>query len=131
MIKGPCYIGRGSIIGNGALIRDFAHLGKRCVVGFGTEIKHSYIGNDCWFHMNYIGDSVVGSRCSFGAGTVTANLRFDEGEVMVKVADERRVRSGKARSFHWGGLSDRYQCKPHAWDKGRTQGSGRFSRLSF
>ena len=88
VIKGPCYIGRDSIIGNGALVRDFAHIGERCIVGFGTEIKHSYIGDDCWFHMNYIGDSVVGSRCSFGAGTVTANLRFDEEEVMVKIADK-------------------------------------------
>ena len=88
VIRGPCYIGRDSIIGNGALVRDFAHIGERCVVGFGTEIKHSYIGDDCWFHMNYMGDSVVGSRCSFGAGTVTANLRFDEGEVCVKIADK-------------------------------------------
>jgi len=86
VIKGPCYIGRDSIIGNGALVRDFAHIGERCIVGFGTEIKHSYIGDDCWFHKNYMGDSVIGSRCSFGAGTVTANLRFDEGEIKVKVA---------------------------------------------
>lgn len=85
VIKGPCYIGSGSIIGNGALVRDFAHIGQRCVVGFGTEIKHSYIGDDCWFHMNYIGDSVLGSRCSFGSGTVTANLRLDEGKVTVKM----------------------------------------------
>ncbi len=88
VIKGPCYIGRDSIVGNGALVRDFAHIGERCTVGFGTEIKHSYIGDDCWFHMNYMGDSIIGSRCSFGAGTVTANLRFDEGEIRVKVAEK-------------------------------------------
>ena len=53
-------------------------------MGFSTEIKKSYIGNGCWFHSNYIGDSIIGNNCSFGAGTVTANFRFDEKEVHVK-----------------------------------------------
>jgi len=85
VIKGPCYIGRNSIIGNNALIRDNCHIGEDCVVGYGTEIKHCYIGDRCWFHQNYFGDSIVGNDCSFGAGTVTANLRLDERNISVKV----------------------------------------------
>ncbi|MDY6916387.1 MAG: glucose-1-phosphate thymidylyltransferase, partial [Chloroflexota bacterium] len=83
VVRGPCYIGRDSVIGNHVLVRDYAHIGADCVVGAGTEIKHSYVGDGCWFHRNYVGDSVVGNHCSLGAGTVTANLRFDGGEVSV------------------------------------------------
>jgi bifunctional UDP-N-acetylglucosamine pyrophosphorylase/glucosamine-1-phosphate N-acetyltransferase len=54
-------------------------------VGFSTEIKHSLIGDDCWFHVNYIGDSIISDNCLFGAGTITANFRFDEKNVKVKI----------------------------------------------
>jgi len=88
VLKGPCYIGRNSIIGNNALLRGGSHIGEGCVIGYGTEIKHCYIGDRCWFHRNYFGDSIVGNDCSFGAGTVTANLRLDERNISVKVGTE-------------------------------------------
>jgi bifunctional UDP-N-acetylglucosamine pyrophosphorylase/glucosamine-1-phosphate N-acetyltransferase len=88
VIKGPCYIGRNSIIGNNVLIRDASHIGEACVVGYGTEVKHCYIGDRCWFHRNYFGDSIIGNDCSFGAGTVTANLRLDEGNIKVKINED-------------------------------------------
>ena len=40
-------------------------------------------GDGCSFHQNYIGDSIIAERCSFGAGTITANLRFDEREMSI------------------------------------------------
>ncbi len=88
VIKGLCYIGRNSVIGNNALIRDNSHIGEGCVVGYGTEIKHCYIGDNCWFHRNYFGDSIIGNDCSFGAGTISANLRLDESEISVQVGGE-------------------------------------------
>ena len=87
IIRGPAYIGAGSIIGNNALVRDYCHIGCNCVIGFSTEVKTSYIGDNCWFHSNYIGDSIVGNNCSFGAGTVTANFRFDEKDIQVRYAE--------------------------------------------
>jgi bifunctional UDP-N-acetylglucosamine pyrophosphorylase/glucosamine-1-phosphate N-acetyltransferase len=87
VIRGPVYIGRNTIIGNSTLVRSYSHLGADCVVGFGTEIKESYIGDGTHFHMNYAGDSVIGARCSFGAGTITANWRFDTKNVQVKIGD--------------------------------------------
>jgi len=89
VIRGPAYIGEKAIIGNNVLIRGGCHIGAGSVVGFSTEIKHSYIGRNCWFHSNYVGDSIVDDRCSFGSGAVTANLRFDEGIVKVNVNGER------------------------------------------
>jgi bifunctional N-acetylglucosamine-1-phosphate-uridyltransferase/glucosamine-1-phosphate-acetyltransferase GlmU-like protein len=58
------------------------------VVGHATELKHSYIDDGCWFHSNYVGDSILGKGCSLGAGTVTANWRFDEKNVAIKVGGD-------------------------------------------
>ena len=87
VIRGPVYIGPRTIIGNSTLVRAYSHIGADCVVGFATEIKGSYVGDSSWFHMNYVGDSVVGEHCNFGAGTITANWRFDEKTISVRVSD--------------------------------------------
>jgi NDP-sugar pyrophosphorylase family protein len=87
VIRGPAYIGANSIIGNNALVRDYSHIGSNSVIGYSTEVKHSYIGDNCWFHSNYIGDSIVDDNCSLGAGTVLANFRLDEGNIQIKVGD--------------------------------------------
>ncbi len=88
VIRGPAYIGAGSIIGNNVLVRDHSHIGRDCVVGYCTEVKGSYIGNGCWFHSSYVGDSIIDDNCSLAAGTVLANFRFDEKNVKVKVAEQ-------------------------------------------
>ncbi len=80
-IVGPCYIGKDTVIGNNNIIRN-SHIGNDCVTGFNTDITRSYVGNQCWFHSNYVGDSVLGENVSMGAGTVLANLRLDEGEIV-------------------------------------------------
>lgn len=89
VIQGPSYIGAGSVVANNALVRG-SMLGKNCVVGFGTEVARSFIGDDCWFHTNYIGDTVMGNNVSFGAGAICANLRLDEKEI----GDSRRNKLG-------------------------------------
>ena len=87
VIRGPVYIGTNSIIGNNALVRDYSHIGSNSVIGYSTEVKHSYVGDNCWFHSNYIGDSIVDENVSLGAGTVLANFRLDEGNIQIKVGD--------------------------------------------
>jgi UDP-N-acetylglucosamine diphosphorylase/glucosamine-1-phosphate N-acetyltransferase len=88
VIRGPAYIGPGCMIGNNVLVRDYSHIGADCVIGYGTEVKSSFIGDGCWIHSSYIGDSIIGKDCSFGAGTVLANFRFDEQNVSVTVGNE-------------------------------------------
>jgi len=77
VIQGPTYIGKNSIVANNALLRH-SFLGENCVIGFATEIARSHLEDDVWTHSNYIGDSFIGNNVSFGAGTVTGNLRLDE-----------------------------------------------------
>ncbi len=93
VIKGPAYIGPNSIIGNNSLIRNCSSIGANCVVGFSSEIKRSLIGDNCFFHMNFIGDSIISDGCLFGAGCITANFRFDEQAVSLTV-DAKKVSSG-------------------------------------
>lgn len=80
-VVGPVTIGKGTIVGNNALIRG-SSIGDQCVVGYNTEVKSSILCNHVWTHSTYIGDSVVGENVSFGAGAVTGNLRLDEGEIL-------------------------------------------------
>ncbi|MDP2691660.1 MAG: NTP transferase domain-containing protein [Candidatus Gracilibacteria bacterium] len=88
VINGPAYIGRDSIVGNFSLVRG-SSLGERCVVGSFTEIARSLLQDEVWTHKNYLGDSVIGSNVSFGSGTVTGNLRLDEGEISVEIQGEK------------------------------------------
>lgn len=94
-IVGPVYIGRGAIIGNNNMIRQ-SHIGAGTVTGFSTDITRSYIGENCWMHSNYIGDSVIDGNVSLGGGTVTANLRLDDGEIHTQV-NGGRVNSGRTK----------------------------------
>jgi NDP-sugar pyrophosphorylase family protein len=87
VIRGPVYIGANSFIGNNALVRDYSHIGSNSVIGYSTEVKHSYVGDNCWSHSNYIGDSIVDDDCSLGAGTVLANFKLDEGNIKIKIGD--------------------------------------------
>ncbi len=79
-IVGPVTIGKGSIIGNNALIRC-SSIGDYCVIGYNTEVKGSILCNHVWTHSTYLGDSIIGDNVSFGAGSVTGNLRLDEAEI--------------------------------------------------
>ncbi|HUV73513.1 MAG TPA: bifunctional sugar-1-phosphate nucleotidylyltransferase/acetyltransferase [Anaerolineae bacterium] len=88
VVRGPAYVGHNSVIGNNVLIWNRSSIGANSVVGFSSEIKHSLIGRNCWIHMSYAGDSIISDNCSLGAGTITANYRFDESEVPVNVKGE-------------------------------------------
>jgi bifunctional UDP-N-acetylglucosamine pyrophosphorylase/glucosamine-1-phosphate N-acetyltransferase len=94
VIEGPCYIGPGAIIGNNCLIRGHSSIGANSVMGYSTEVKYSVIGDDCWTHSAYVGDSVIGDNCSLGAGTITANYRFDEKNIKVCVLGKGKMDSG-------------------------------------
>ena len=87
-IVGPCYIGENTIIGNNNIIRH-SHIDADCVTGFNTDITRSYVGDGCWFHSNYIGDSVLEKNVTMGSGAVLANLRLDDGEISSYVRGSR------------------------------------------
>jgi NDP-sugar pyrophosphorylase family protein len=87
-IVGPVYIGDGTIVGNNALVRASMVL-KRCEVGFGTEISRSYVSNGAMMHTSRVLDSILGERVNFSAGSTSANLRIDWGDIKSTIKGER------------------------------------------
>ena len=94
-IEGPCIIGKNCRIGPHAYIRGATSIGDDCHIGHCTELKNSIIMKGTKIpHFNYIGDSVVGTGCNFGAGTKIANLRHDHANIKVCGKDTRRQKFG-------------------------------------
>jgi UDP-N-acetylglucosamine diphosphorylase/glucosamine-1-phosphate N-acetyltransferase len=94
-IEGPCIIGKNCRIGPHAYIRGSTSIGDDCHIGHCTEIKNSIIMPGTKIpHFNYIGDSVIGSNCNFGAGTKGANLRHDHANIKVCGKDTRKKKFG-------------------------------------
>lgn len=84
-IEGPVIIGENCSIGPNCYLRPGTVIGNNCHVGSFVEIKNSIIMDNTKVpHLNYIGDSIIGQGCNFGAGTKIANLRLDEKEIIVK-----------------------------------------------
>ncbi len=84
VIKGPCYIGDNCVIGNNSLIRDYTNLENNVLIGALAETTRAIFQEDVHTHAGYFGDSIFGKGCRIGAGTITANVRTDRGEVIVK-----------------------------------------------
>jgi UDP-N-acetylglucosamine diphosphorylase / glucose-1-phosphate thymidylyltransferase / UDP-N-acetylgalactosamine diphosphorylase / glucosamine-1-phosphate N-acetyltransferase / galactosamine-1-phosphate N-acetyltransferase len=88
-IEGPCFIDEGADVGPNCFIRACTSIGKNARVGNGCEVKNSIIMDGTHVgHLSYVGDSILGEKCNLGAGTIIANLRFDDGAVKMAVKDE-------------------------------------------
>ena len=81
-LEGPVHVGKRCQIGPNAYLRPYSSLGDDVKVGAGCEIKNSIVMMNTKIpHLSYVGDSILGEGCSLGAGTITANLRFDEAQI--------------------------------------------------
>jgi len=89
-LEGPAVIGENSTIGPNAYIRPFTSIGRDCKVGASSEVKASILMDGAKVpHLSYVGDSILGQGSSLGAGTITANLRFDDSGVPSEVRGHR------------------------------------------
>lgn len=85
-IVGPVIIGRNCDIGPNCYIRPATSIGDDVRIGNAVEIKNSIIMNGTHIgHLSYVGDSIIGERCNFGAGTKVANLRHDGRTIRVRL----------------------------------------------
>jgi UDP-N-acetylglucosamine diphosphorylase / glucose-1-phosphate thymidylyltransferase / UDP-N-acetylgalactosamine diphosphorylase / glucosamine-1-phosphate N-acetyltransferase / galactosamine-1-phosphate N-acetyltransferase len=84
MIKGPAWIGEGCEIRNGCYIRENVIVGSGCVLGNSCEFKNSIIFDEAKSpHYNYVGDSIIGYRGHLGAGVILSNVKLDHSEITV------------------------------------------------
>ncbi|MCJ7570782.1 MAG: sugar phosphate nucleotidyltransferase [Candidatus Thermoplasmatota archaeon] len=98
-IEGPVVIGENCKIGPNCYIRPYTSIGDSWHIGNACEIKNSIVfDNSNIPHQNYVGDSIIGSGCNFGAGTKVANLRLDKNNIIVtlngKIIDSKRRKLG-------------------------------------
>jgi len=84
MIKGPAWIGEGCEIRSGCYIRENVIVGDGVVLGNSCEFKNTIIFDEAQVpHFNYVGDSILGYRAHLGAGVVLSNVRLDRAPVSI------------------------------------------------
>jgi bifunctional UDP-N-acetylglucosamine pyrophosphorylase/glucosamine-1-phosphate N-acetyltransferase len=72
--KSGVTVGAGALVGPFARLRPGAHLGAEVHIGNFVEVKNSTLARGAKAnHLAYLGDSAVGERVNYGAGSITAN----------------------------------------------------------
>jgi UDP-N-acetylglucosamine diphosphorylase/glucosamine-1-phosphate N-acetyltransferase len=95
---GPIYLGRNAVVGEGSIIRGAFALGQEATLNLGAKMRGDTtigpyckvggeIGNSVFFahsnkgHEGYVGNTVVGEWCNFGADSNTSNLKNNYSQV--------------------------------------------------
>jgi acetyltransferase-like isoleucine patch superfamily enzyme len=77
-VEGTVVVGAGCKIGPNCYLRGSTSIGDACHIGQSVEIKNSILMQGAAIgHLSYCGDSIIGEKVNFGAGTITANFRHD------------------------------------------------------
>lgn len=105
-IKGPCFVGKNTVIGNNALLRNGVDVGENCLVGSFMEVKNTIIMDGSTTHSGFIGDSIVGEKCRIAAQFCTGNVRLDRGIIKSVVKGESVETGAKFLGVSIGAGSD-------------------------
>jgi len=96
-IEGNVVIGSNCKIGPNCYLRGHTSIGDDCHIGQAVEVKNSLIMSGTSIgHLSYCGDSVIGIKVNFGAGTISANLRHD-GCDQRSMVDDQLVDTGRRK----------------------------------
>ena len=75
-LKGSMIIGPDCFIANGSLVRGGVILEANCTIGHCSELKTSILfASSKLSHLNFVGDSVIGTDVNIEGGAVIANYR--------------------------------------------------------
>jgi UDP-N-acetylglucosamine diphosphorylase / glucose-1-phosphate thymidylyltransferase / UDP-N-acetylgalactosamine diphosphorylase / glucosamine-1-phosphate N-acetyltransferase / galactosamine-1-phosphate N-acetyltransferase len=100
-INGPTYIGKGSSIGTGSLVRE-CMIGSNTKIGFSCETSRTYFaGDDEIAHLNIILDSVIGRNVWFGGFSGTANILVTKQNIKCEIQNGKSVDLG---TNHFGSV---------------------------
>lgn len=93
VVCGPAYVGKGSTVLDGAVIRPGTAIGPVCKVN-GEVSGTIFQGYANKSHDGFVGDTFVGQWVNLGAGTITSNLLNTYSEIRAAAAvDEERERT--------------------------------------
>lgn len=98
-IEGPVFIGENSDIGPDCFIKPYTSIGEDVHIGNACKVENSIIMDKTKIgHACYIGDSIIGRECDFGAGTKTVNCSLDGETIKItvknQIIDSERTRLG-------------------------------------
>ncbi len=97
VIEGPVFLGPDVQVLPGAYLRGGVWLGEAARVGAGTEVKRAvFLPGARAPHLNYVGDSILGSGVNLGAGTILANFRHDGADIEIPT-DGGRLATGRRK----------------------------------
>jgi NDP-sugar pyrophosphorylase family protein len=99
-LKPPIIVGKGCFIGANSYLRGGVFLMDNVKIGTGCEIKTSVICSDSAVaHFNFIGDSIIGSRVNFEAGSITANHYNERQDKIITVVHHLERINTKVTKF--------------------------------
>jgi NDP-sugar pyrophosphorylase family protein len=94
VLKGPAWIGQNCHVRSGCYVRENVIVGDGVVMGNSCEFKNSIIFNEAQVpHFSYVGDSILGYKAHLGAGVILSNVKLDHSEISV-VGSEARIPTG-------------------------------------
>lgn len=86
LLRGPVAICDEAVVKMGSKIYEGTTIGPKCIAG--GEIKNSVLfGYSNKAHDGYMGDSVIGEWCNWGAGTSNSNIKNNASGVVVWTPD--------------------------------------------
>jgi NDP-sugar pyrophosphorylase family protein len=94
IIDGPAYIGANAVVGQYCVVRKGSVLEAGVQVQRHADVANSIIMANAHVHSGFIGDSIIGQRTTIGAGFVTANRRFDRGEI-ISHQQGKKIKTGR------------------------------------
>jgi NDP-sugar pyrophosphorylase family protein len=90
VLKGPAWIGQNCHIRSGCYVRENVIVGDGVVMGNSCEFKNSIIFNEAQVpHFSYVGDSILGYKAHLGAGVILSNVKLNHAEIVVTTETDR------------------------------------------
>lgn len=90
VLKGPAWIGKNCHIRSGCYVRENVIVGDGVVMGNSCEFKNCILLDEAQVpHFNYVGDSILGHRAHLGAGVILSNVKLDHSEIYVTTESGR------------------------------------------
>ena len=88
VLKGPAWIGENCHVRSGCYVRENVIVGDSVVMGNSCEFKNCIIFDEAQIpHFSYVGDSILGYQAHLGAGVILSNVKLDHREIAVSGPD--------------------------------------------
>lgn len=92
ILKGPGIIGARCYVAAGSYLRGGTYLADNCIIGPCSELKSSFMFSGSKLaHLNFVGDSIIGSGVNIEAGAIVANYRNELIDKVIRIKFEAAV----------------------------------------